>query len=42
MTEIKKVVIPRFVAEFLGSHWEDGEPAELIIRVNQHCCGLNN
>lgn len=28
MTEIKKVVIPRFVAEFLGSHWEDGEPAK--------------
>ncbi|MGA4725649.1 DUF1642 domain-containing protein [Carnobacterium maltaromaticum] len=24
----KKVVIPKFVAEFLGSHWEDGEPAK--------------
>ena len=28
LTEIKKVVIPKFVAEFLGSHWEDGEPAK--------------
>ncbi|CRH17704.1 conserved hypothetical protein [Carnobacterium maltaromaticum] len=28
MTEIKKVVIPKFVAEFLGSHWEDGEQAK--------------
>ena len=25
---LKKVVIPKFVAEFLGSHWEDGEPAK--------------
>lgn len=24
----KKVVIPKFVAEFLGSHWENGEPAK--------------
>lgn len=28
LTEIKKVVIPKFVAEFLGSHWDDGEPAK--------------
>lgn len=28
LTENKKVVIPKFVAEFLGSHWEDGEPAK--------------
>lgn len=28
LTEIKKVVIPKFAAEFLGSHWEDGEPAK--------------
>lgn len=28
LTEITKVVIPKFVAEFLGSHWEDGEPAK--------------
>lgn len=41
MTEIKKVVIPKFVAEFLGSHWEDGEPpkedkADLIRHQEQY------
>ncbi|MFS7490241.1 DUF1642 domain-containing protein [Carnobacterium maltaromaticum] len=41
LTEIKKVVIPKFVAEFLGSHWEDGEPekedkADLIRHQEQY------
>lgn len=41
LTEIKKVVIPKFVAEFLGSHWEDAEPtkedkADLIRNQEQY------
>ncbi|MBC9787195.1 DUF1642 domain-containing protein [Carnobacterium maltaromaticum] len=37
----KKVVIPKFVAEFLGSHWEDAEPtkedkADLIRHQEQY------